>query len=1025
MTVATPKRTSKTTRRARSSPPQPPPVQGVFVLPPRQGRHSLLGIESAFASLRSQHSQFAFEIYGQDGLISYFVRAHNYPALAGILAACYPQAQLADPQEYRGHDGNISPDWLQTAPEEALYMLPLHLKREPYLPLRFYTDQSLARGETDPLASVLGYLSAASMDGRRIGARLLVQPASSKWSQPWQRQLQQRKDRQDLTVNTSTQQSQQRRPSNSNTPQESAELVPGLPTPLILGIAAIGALGYAGYMLYEANQLPWLIAAGAALPLLAGGGFIGYRKLFKQDTVRAYFDEEMAAAKLGAQGFNVELQLLSVLPKRLGKNPAADALEGLAAVYSQFDNQAGNAWEAGKTQLLQPPARRTTRQSRQHLELGPAAASPKHMKRTILSPRELGTIWHLPMGEEEAALMLRAGSRQLRTYLQGVDQGAMVGYAVGSNTPVRISDAVLRRHMLLLGKSGMGKSSLATHIIAGKLRDKANGTDGDALVVIDPHRDLTRDILNLIPVEIADKVRLIDIGNRDRIPAINLLDPKLHRNRDRCVSVVIESLRHLWDNWGPRMHDIMDCCLKTIYEFNDHRSTTREEMLTMLDILPLLAFEAPAGSNGRRPTGPAQLSEFQKKVLQRVSDPDLLMRFERYSRWSEQLRNDAFAPVETRVSGFASDEDPRAIMGQWETTIDFAEVIREGQILLVNTARGTVGPYVSSLMGSSIVSLIDAALREQETMERAQRRNCLLVADEFHSITGANWEDLLAEIRKYGGMVLLITQGLARLDTNERKLKAGVLSNCGGLVCYQMSGEDAYLVVEQMGRDYGLSETDLVGLDPYSAYLKLTVNDVSLPPFSIRTRPPEPANEQAISIIVENMLAYTRDRDDALQQIARRMSRNAGDNMTLRIEDKKNLTNQKISQDLVDQSALSTEIIQQVMSNMDDPFIKGVVDFKTKGKVKSIVDKNLKKVRDEERERFETEVLPQERERIMAEATTNDSPPPPSAPAAPRDQQPPPRQPDRPRPPRDRQKVQKPNTPPPVRRGGRPPPNSA
>ena len=72
--------------------------------------------------------------------------------------------------------------------------------------------------------------------------------------------------------------------------------------------------------------------------------------------------------------------------------------------------------------------------------------------------------------------------------------------------------------MLLLGKSGMGKSSLATHIIAGKLRDKAEGNDRDAIVVIDPHRDLTRDILNLIPVEIADKVRLIDIGTGNASP---------------------------------------------------------------------------------------------------------------------------------------------------------------------------------------------------------------------------------------------------------------------------------------------------------------------------------------------------------------------------------------------------------------------------------------------------------------------------------------------------------------------------
>ena len=120
-------------------------------------------------------------------------------------------------------------------------------------------------------------------------------------------------------------------------------------------------------------------------------------------------------------------------------------------------------------------------------------------------------------------------------------------------------------------------------------------------------------------------------------------------------------------------------------------------------------------------------------------------------------------------------------MGQWETTIDISKVISEGQILLVNTARGTVGPYVSSLMGSTIVSLIEAALMEQDQLEREQRRNCLLVADEFQSVTGAPWEQILAEIRKFGGMALLITQGLTRLDTDDRRLKAGVLANCGGL----------------------------------------------------------------------------------------------------------------------------------------------------------------------------------------------------------------------------------------------------
>ena len=896
--------------------PDPSPTQGFYLIPPRQGRTSLLGMEGAFASLRSRSAEFSFEIFGTEGLVSYFVRAQNYPALSGILSSCYPQAQLADPREYRGRDDNVSRDWLRTNPNEALYVLPMHLRREPYLPLRFYTDQSLARGETDPLASVLGYLSAASAAGRRVGARLLIKPAPAGWSRPWQRQLQRRKDRQDLAPATS-QQTTRTTPSRPDT--SGFDPLAGASPAMMFAFAALAAAAYGGYYLYEREMMATLVALGAGVPLL-GGGYLAYRQIFKHDTVRAYYDEEMAAAKMGAQGFHVELQLVAVLPKGLGKNRAVEVLEGLAAVYSQFDNEAGNSWEPGKTKLIAPRGNPPPPGRSPHaLDLGPPAQNPRRMKRTILSPRELGTIWHLPMGEEEAALMIRAGSRQLRTYLQGVDHGAMIGYAIGTDDPIHISDQVLRRHMLLLGKSGMGKSTLATHIVAGKMQDKAKGLDDDAIVVIDPHADLIRDILRQIPPEIAHKVRLLDIGNRERVPAINLLDPQLHKDRDRCVSVVIESLRHLSQNiWGPRMQEIVDCMLKTIYEYNDHELTTREEMLTMLDILPLMSFETPQSSGGRWPTGPAPLSDFQKRVLQRVDDPDLLRRFDVYSRWSEQLRHDAFAPVENRLGGFASDRHPRAIMGQWETTIDFAEVIREGQILLVNTARGTVGHYVSALMGSTVVSLIDSALREQEQLDRAQRRNCLLLVDEFHSISGTDWEGLLAEIRKYGGMVVLVTQGLTRLDTDDRKLKAGVLSNVGAMVSYQVSGEDAHAVVEQMGRDFGLTETDLVNLDPYSAYMKLTGDDVALPPFSIRTRPPESGSGEALHAIVTGMMAYTRDRAEALHQIALRMQANGGD-LGLGIDTTpKAGSEQGRPAPRPEHSALPPDIVAQVLADMDD-----------------------------------------------------------------------------------------------------------
>ena len=48
------------------------------------------------------------------------------------------------------------------------------------------------------------------------------------------------------------------------------------------------------------------------------------------------------------------------------------------------------------------------------------------------------------------------------------------------------------------------------------------------------------------------------------------------------------------------------------------------------------------------------------------------------------------------------------------------------------------------------------------------------------------------------------------------------------------------------------------------------------------------------------------------------MRRNAGDNMTLRIEDKKPLPGQKISQELLDQSALDPDVVAQVLAQMAD-----------------------------------------------------------------------------------------------------------
>lgn len=466
--------------------------------------------------------------------------------------------------------------------------------------------------------------------------------------------------------------------------------------------------------------------------------------------------------------------------------------------------------------------------------------------------------------------MPRAGARQMRGHLRGLEEGSYVGDVIGSGARVHLSSATLRRHMLLLGKSGMGKSTVINHILEDKLRAKGRGEDDEAVVVIDPHADMVRNVLSYAPENVAHRIKLLNLGDEEYLAAINLLDPSAFDDRDRCVAVIIDAMRFLSGSWGPRMHQILDHSLKAIFEYN--QSAPSSERLTILDILPLLA--GPEGRDSRR------RSVFQERVLSRVRDHEVLSWFDRFIGQSETTKRESLGPVETRIGAFASDRRSRVILGQWQTTVNFGDMLRAGDVLLVSTASGEVGPEVSALMGSTVVSLIDSALREQEKLAESERARCLLVCDEFHTITGTNWEEFMAGIRKYGASAVLATQSVSRLDMPDRKLKDGILANCGGVICYQMSGEDAHIMVQQMGRDSGVTETDLVSLDPYCAYLKVTTVDSSLEPFSMWTREPSRGDDAAYRMVMEARKEYTLPREESLQAIADRIARHSEEGRT-------------------------------------------------------------------------------------------------------------------------------------------------
>ena len=941
-----------------------------LVLPP-DGGWSLAPIENMLRGLRTLSDTFSLEMYGRAGVTRYMVRSDAGSLLQGLVTAHYPQSR-ADLVE--DHDDPAHGDWLRLADDEEAMVLPLWLSKRPYLPLKTYSDRDLRESEFDPLTSMVGHMSgmgrwSSTPSTDRLGFRLVLHPAPEDWARSFQRRIQARRDGDDKASQA-----------NSGGRDQAAASMGGFG---ILGLVALASLGYFNWEWYGAGQYARMAVLDAAALLGGAAALWGYSR-FSAARSRHYLDEELVEEKLKSLAFHAELQLIRVYSGGdADRDIVADSLNRLLDSVRQFDNPAGNMWRRGAFRTV-------VGADFDHENGDEGLASPGRVlawlnggraRKTILSAREVATLWHMPLGAVESGSMERAQSALLTPYLDGLDRdGPLVGYTP-QGSPIHMPDSAIEKHTLILGRTGTGKSTLIKQVLYHKMLLKARGEDNTAIVVVDPHSDLVRDILRVVPPSLASQVMLLDLGRDDRIPAVNLMDPLLFPDRDRCVDTIIQTLKGVSDTWGGRLQNILDNGLKALHEYNAHPETDRSQMLTLLDLNKLMEDGKVVGT-GR--DARVEQSAFQVHVLERVSDGHVRAWFKQFQNWPRDTRAEALGPVVSRISGYAGNARAKVVLGQRESTIVFSDVLRRGKIVLVSLASGTVGKEPAALMGGTIVSLVDSALREQEKLPPAQRSKCLLIADEFQTITGTDWEGMLAEIRKYGCALMLATQSLAVLDKPERKLQDGIMSNTACLVAYQISAKDAEIVSHQMGH-LRVTETDLVSLDPHHAYVRITTRDKSLPVFSLKTLPPpelEHGSDAALAAVEAAMYDYTTDRLEALEQINsealqfvmgadEKVGASGGPVVSERSSAPAPAPSSRsnpfarampaaaaqaerpsvpgVSESTVQKSVFAPTVLNQLLSTGDDdPGVRAIMDARLRGRVKAAIREKERELRERE-----------------------------------------------------------------------------
>ena len=79
----------------------------------------------------------------------------------------------------------------------------------------------------------------------------------------------------------------------------------------------------------------------------------------------------------------------------------------------------------------------------------------------------------------------------------------------------------------------------------------------------------------------------------------------------------------------------------------------------------------------------------------------------------------------------------------------------------------------------------------------------------------------------------MATQFLDQLDELTR---ASMFGNVGTTIAFQVSQRDAEILANELGG--GLLPADLLTLPKYQAYVRMLIDGVPSPPFSVRTLPP-------------------------------------------------------------------------------------------------------------------------------------------------------------------------------------------
>jgi len=394
------------------------------------------------------------------------------------------------------------------------------------------------------------------------------------------------------------------------------------------------------------------------------------------------------------------------------------------------------------------------------------------------------------------------------------------------------------KHVYVIGKTGMGKSTLLENMI---IQDVQNG---EGVAMIDPHGASAEKVLDHIPEHRIEDVVYFAPFDLENPIAFNVMEDVGYDKRHLVVSGLMSAFRKVWiDAWSARMEYILTNTLLALLEYPD---------ATLLGVNKMYTDKV-----------------FRKKVVENIKDP-LVKSFwvDEFATYTDRYTQEATPAIQNKIGQFTGNPLIRNIIGQPKSTFNLRKVVDEKKIFICNLSKGRVGEVNANLLGSMLITkLYLAAMGRADVSERnlAKLPNFYFYVDEFQSFANESFADILSEARKYK---LNLTMAHQYIEQMSDEVRAAVFGNVGSMLTFRVGAYDADVLEKEFAPQFYAQ--DLVNLGFTQIYLKLMIDGVGSPPFSATTLPPIEAPEISYKdhVIKASQETYGRPRAEVEEFIS-------------------------------------------------------------------------------------------------------------------------------------------------------------